>query len=225
MLAAHHPVNNWNFIWDEKHLGIQRDFELMGMEKRRLLRLRPDYKDEADWFPTTRTEFMTVAAREALKDDSCTVVGGFIRDWIIRGEEPKDLDLRIDPDFNAAAFIKRCEKWDLHPGNHVGGISKSFILSTPKGDDFLVDTSIGNIPIDLDVNNFAITAKKGLHKREYKKRPFCKTYGNIKRKVAYLINNDPGNHRCDYIKARVTKMEDRGWTIIRSEALAKNCAC
>lgn len=57
------------------------------MELRRLLRLRPDYKDEEGWRPKTRVEFMTIAAKEALRDGNCAVVGGFIRDWwIIRGE-------------------------------------------------------------------------------------------------------------------------------------------
>jgi len=224
VVAANHPVKKWNCIWDEKNLGIQRDFELKGMEKRRLLRLRPNYQDATGWSPTTRNEFMTIAAREALLDDKCMVVGGYIRDWIIRGEEPKDIDLRIYPGFNAAAYIKRCEKWGLrlHPDAHNDGI---IFFSTTNGENFLVDTSVGNMAIDLDVNNFAISAKKGLHKREYKKRPFSKTYGNIKRKVAYLINNDPGNRNCDYIKARVTKMEGRGWKIIRSQTLDKNCAC
>jgi hypothetical protein len=215
-LVAHQPVKYWNCTWDEKHLGILHDFELRGMEKRRLLRLHPDYNDSDDWYPKTRTEFMTVAAREALVDDDCTVVGGFIRDWIIRGEEPKDVDLRIYPHFNSAAFIDRCKKWDLHTEDGE-------FFSTPSGDKFLVDTSIGNMPIDLDVNNFAISKQKGLHKREYKDRPICKTYGNIKRKVAYLINNNPGDRRCDYIKGRVTKMQSRGWEVIRSESLDKNC--
>lgn len=219
-VARHSTVNYWNCIWDEKHLGIAKDFELKGMEKRRLLRLRPDYKDADGWSPKTRTEFMTIAAREALDVGSCTVVGGFIRDWIICGTEPKDVDLRIDPGFNAAEFIDRCKKWDLKlkGGAHL-------VFTTPFGDEFLVDTSVGNIPIDLDVNNFAVSAQKGLHKREYKKRPFCKTYGNIKNKVAYLINNDPGKANCEYIQQRVEKMESRGWTVIRSRSLENNCAC
>ena len=44
---------------------------------------------------------MTVAAREALAHGDCEVIGGFVRDWIIRGEDnnqdgkPKYIDLRV----------------------------------------------------------------------------------------------------------------------------------
>ena len=44
---------------------------------------------------------MAVAAREALQMGQCEIVGGFIRDWIIRGDEdkehdtPHDIDLRL----------------------------------------------------------------------------------------------------------------------------------
>jgi len=95
------PLRYWKCVWDEKDLGVASDFELMGAEKRRLLRLRPDYKDEDGWTPKTRVEYMTVAVREALRLGHCEVVGGFIRDWIIRGEvddahgTPKDIDLRL----------------------------------------------------------------------------------------------------------------------------------
>lgn len=67
------PLKRWNCTWDEKHLGIEHDFELKGMELRRLLRLRPDYKDEEGWRPT-RVEFMTIAAREALRDGHCRLL-------------------------------------------------------------------------------------------------------------------------------------------------------
>ena len=65
--ACHHrgppgPLEDWNCKWDEKNLGVENDFELMGMEKRRLLRLRPDYKDAPGWKPESRVEFMTIAA-------------------------------------------------------------------------------------------------------------------------------------------------------------------
>jgi len=101
---------------------------------------------------------------------------------------------------------------------------------TPSGDWFFVDYIItetfrGDLTIDLDVNSFAVSPDLGLHKREYLKRPMCKTYGNIKRKVAYLIKNDPPAPMCDYMTARVKKMQDRGWKVIRGSTLAENCQC
>eukprot|EP00956_Cyclotella_meneghiniana_P032151 scaffold87016_cov54-Cyclotella_meneghiniana.AAC.3 len=114
------PLQRWECTWEEKHLGIEQDFELRGMELRRLLRLRPDYKDEeGSWHPETRVEFMTIAAREPLRGGYCQVVGGFIRDWIIRGEidqvagTPKDIDLRLWEGFDMDGYIKRCESWGL----------------------------------------------------------------------------------------------------------------
>ena len=226
------PLKRWNCTWDEKHLGIEHDFELKGMELRRLLRLRPDYKDEEGWRPT-RVEFMTIAAREALRDGHCEVVGGFIRDWIIRGEidevagTPKDIDLRLWQAFNIDAFIKRCEKWGLIRDDRNMKIG----FATPGGDWFFIDYIFNEnfgpgaqLSIDLDVNSFAVSPDLGLHKREYLNRPLCKTYGNIKNKVAYLIKNNPCDGQCGYMKERVAKMEGRGWKVIRSQSLHDNCA-
>ena len=227
------PLDYWQCRWDEKNLGIERDFVLKGWEKRRLLRLRPDYKDKEGWHPTTRVEFMSIAAREALRDGKCAVVGGFIRDWVIRGEvdeaagTPKDIDLRVWQGFDVEAYVRRCENWGLvrdDRGTKIG-------FETPYGDwffiDYLNDEDLGpgtTLSIDLDVNSFAVSPDLGLHKREYLERPFCKTYGNIKRKVAYLIKTNPCDDHCDYMMKRVIKMEERGWKVIRSNTLQKNCA-
>ena len=80
------------------------------------------------------------------------------------------------------------------------------------------------LSIDFDVNSFAISPDLGLHKREYFNRPFCKTYGNMKRKVSYLVKNDPCDGKCAYMKERVAKMEGRGWKVFRALSLHKNCA-
>ncbi len=144
------PLKYWKCIWDEKELGIERDFELMGMEKRRLLRLRPDYKDEGAWFPTSRVEYMTVVAREALRDGHAEIVGGFIRDWIIRGEvdtengTPKDIDLRLWQGFDIQAFEKRCLAWGLKRDYRHEGVLG---FRTPTGEYFFIDyvfTDVGH---------------------------------------------------------------------------------
>mmetsp|Transcript_12011 Transcript_12011/g.18251 ORF Transcript_12011/g.18251 Transcript_12011/m.18251 type:complete len:245 (-) Transcript_12011:432-1166(-) len=227
------PLKYWNCIWDEKELGIERDFEIRGMEKRRLLRLRPDYKDEGGWFPTSRVEYMTIVAREVLRDGNAEIVGGFIRDWIIRGEvdiengTPKDIDVRLWQNFGMKAFEKRCLSWGLKRDYSHG----LFGFKTPTGEYFFIDyvfTDKGggtNLTIDLDVNSFAVSADKGLHKRAYHQRPICKTYGNMKRKVAYLIENNPPDGMCEYMKKRVEKMEKRGWRVLRAPSLQKNCGC
>lgn len=215
----------WKCTWDEEHLGIKSDFTLEGRELRRLLRLRPDYRDVPGWKPLTREEFMTIAAREALRDGNCEVVGGFIRDWIIRGEAPKDVDLRLWKAFDFTTYIARCQGWGLTRFDQKNKLG----FMTPDGDRFLIDYVFadddgdGPRSIDLDVNSFAVSADVGLHKREYLNRPICKTYQNIKNKVAYLINNDPGDKHCAYMEARVKKMEERGWHVIRSNSLHCNC--
>lgn len=226
------PLTYWNCRWEEKELGIEKDFELMGMEKRRLLRLRPDYKDESNWRPTTRVEFMTIVAREALRTGHCEVVGGFLRDWIIRGDDdkengtPKDIDLRLWEGFDMDGFIKRCSAWGLRRDDR--NVKLGFL--TPKDEWFIVDYITteqfekgGLLPIDLDVNSFAVSPDKGLHKRAYVNRPVCKTYGNMKRKYAYLVNTSPENNLCNYMKERVAKMQRRGWKVIRAECLDENC--
>lgn len=227
-------LQRWNCKWDEKHLGIERDFELRGMAKRRLLRLRPDYKDNAGWKPQTRVEFMTIAAREALRNGNCEVVGGFIRDWVIRGEvdavngTPKDIDLRLWKGFDLEKFVERCGLWGMVRDDR----GKLMGFRTPFGDWFFIDyiwrenfEQGGDLSIDLDVNSFAVSNDLGLHKRAYMNRPICKTFGNMERKVAYLIENDPKDGRCTYMKQRVYKMEKRGWRVIRAMSLEENCAC
>lgn len=228
------PLVYWNVTWDEKNLGIERDFELKGMEKTRLMRLRPDYKDVGAWLPDSRVDYMTIVAREALRMGHCEIVGGFIRDWIIRGEidevngTPKDIDLRFWKDFDIEALVKRCEGWSLKREDRNTRLG----FTTPRGDWFFIDyiwnhefEKHGDLSIDLDVNSFAVSADKGLHRRAYVQRPICKTYGNMKRKVAYLIKNDPAQQQCEYMKKRVDKMEKRGWKVIRAKSLHDNCAC
>lgn len=231
------PLKPWICKWDEKNLGIEQDFELKEMELRRLLRLRPDFKDEECWKPKSRVEFMTVAAREALCDRNCEVVGGFIRDWVIRGEidedhgTPNDIDLRLWEAFDIPAYINRCKvRWDMVT---LKWESRTILFKTPFGDKFEIDYVVADDQfadpprsIDLDVNSFAVSTDLGLHKREYLKRPICKTYGNIKRKVAYLIEHDPGcASDCTYMKQRIEKMKKRGWKVIRADSLYENCAC
>lgn len=228
------PLEYWKCRWEEKDLGAEHDFELKGMELIRLLRLRPDCKDKEGWFPESRVEYMSIAAREALGMGNCEIVGGFIRDWIIRGEidqinkTPKDIDLRLWKGFDLLAFVKRCERWSLKREDRDSVLG----FLTPKGDWFFIDfiwtehfQQGGDLSIDLDVNSLAVSCDRGLHKRAYFNRPLCKTYGNIKRKVAYLVENDPKDGRCEYMKKRVKKMEGRGWKIIRATSLHENCAC
>lgn len=224
----------WPCKWNEKHLGVDTEFELMGQEKLRLLRLRPDYQDDRRWTPRNKAEFMTVAAREALRDGHAELVGGFIRDWIIRGDldqdhdTPKDIDLRLWESFDMIKFIDRCEMWGLEHELMRNGDNLRF--RTPHGEEFQVDyvwaekfVQRGDQGVDLDVNSFAVSQDLGLHKRAYFQRPISKTYGNIKRKTAYLVESDPGCGRCDYMKTRVLKMQGRGWKVIGSDSLHENC--
>ena len=204
-IACHHrgppgPLAYWNCKWDEKNLGIEKDFELRGMKKRRLLRLCPDYVDAKGWEPKSRVEFMTVAAREALAQGDCEVIGGFVRDWIIRGEDnkkdgtPKDIDLRLWKGFDIQAYINTCmKKWGLRRDDRDTKLG----FLTPYNEWFFIDyihtesfEQGGDLAIDLDVNSFAVSPDIGLHKRAYLNRPICKTYGNMKRKVAYLVENN-----------------------------------
>ena len=205
------------------------------MELRRLLRLRPDYRDEKCWRPESREEFMTIAAREALRDGNCKVVGGFIRDWIIRGEvdvihgTPKDVDLYLWKAFDIPQYIARCRFWGL--SEQRDSRRRIIRFATPFGDEFNIDYVVADDqfadpprPIDLDVNSLAVSVDRGLHKHEYHNRPLCKTYGNIKRKYAYLIQNNPSGCDCSYMTDRVNKMKSRGWTVIHDRTLAQNCA-
>ena len=222
-------------FWDEKKLGIEKDFELMGMEKRRLLRLRPDYIDAKGWKPASRVDFMAVVAREALTQGNCEVIGGFVRDWIIRGEDnlkdgtPKDIDLRLWKGFDLSAFSDRCcSKWGLVRDDRNSKMG----FKTPSDEWFFIDYIFtesfeqgGDLKIDLDIYSLAFSADLGPHKRAYVTRPLCKTYGNIKRKVAYLVENNPKKDRCEYMSARVKKMQSRGWKVIRAKSLEKNCDC
>ena len=121
----------------------------------------------------------------------------------------------------------RCEKWGLIRDDRNTKIG----FKTPGGDWFFIDYIFNEnfgpgaqLSIDLDVNSFAVSPDLGLHKREYLNRPLCKTYGNIKNKVAYLIKNNPCDGQCGYMKERVAKMEGRGWKVIRSQSLHDNCA-
>ena len=215
------PLKYWCCKWDEKHLGIERDFELQGKALSRLLRIRPDCNDQPGWFPDTRTDFMTIACREALRDRNCEIVGGFIRDWIIIGEEPNDIALRIWNSFNMSDFISRCiTKWNLR--RYDRGQKLGFI--TPWGDWFSIDyiyvenikEGNKNTEMDLDVNSFAISTDLGLHKRDHLERPICKIYGNIKKKEAYLFRYNPCCEHCGYVTERVGKMQKRGWTVYRA---------
>ena len=164
----------------------------------------------------------------------CEVIGGFVRDWIIRGEDnkeqgtPKDIDLRLWSGFNLDEYTRRCAEWGLHRDDRNTKLG----FATPNGEWFFIDYIFtesfeqgGDLSIDLDVNSFAVSADIGLHKRAYLNRPICKTYGNMKRKVAYLVENDPVEPRCEYMSKRVKKMQDRGWQVIRAKSLKKNCAC
>jgi len=234
-LACHHrgppgPLAQWTCIWDEKDLGVERDFQLMGMERLRLLRLRPDYCDVEGWKPKTRAEFMTVTAREALALGQCEVIGGFVRDWIIRGDDygddseddketPRDINLRLWPGFDLEAFVGNCKKWGLHRDDRTAKIG----FVTPSKEWFFVDYVFDEsfeqgemdlLSIDMDVNSFAVSADKGLHKFACFNRPISKTYGNMKRKVAYLVECDSKDGR----KERVKEMQRRGWKVIAAKS-------
>lgn len=242
-ITCHHsgppgPLARWNYAWSEKHLGIEHDFKLSVMERRRLIRLRPDYRGERSWRPEYRVDFMTLAAREALTMGHCEVIGGFVRDWIVGGEDtfgaPNDIDLRLWKDFDINQFIERCAKWGLQREDRDERLG----FLSPNNQWFFVDyfyteqvEQDGDLSIDFDVNSLAVSPDLGLHKRAYMERPLSKTYVNVRRKVAYLVENDPRD-RCDdssssvkkkeissRVKKLVKKMEGLGWKVIRAESL------
>merc|ERR1712176_1422686 len=65
------PLAPWDCTGFGPQLGFERELEFREGGENRLLRLRPDHKDEAGWRPVSRLEFMTIAAREALRGEFC----------------------------------------------------------------------------------------------------------------------------------------------------------
>lgn len=92
--------------------------------------------------------------------------------------------------------------------------NSKFGLMTPSNECFFIDHVWDDklqqgdpCSIDLDAHSFAVSPDLGLPKRACSMRLICKTFGNMNRKVAYLIKIDPCNRHRDYMKERVSKVE------------------
>ena len=145
-----------------------------------------------------------------------TLFGGFIRDFLIRGETPTDLDFRADSAniLNVAnefaMYAKHAYEVDIQIQSKHKGVAIGTLVyeGKPCRIDFIASNAFkSGTSVDFDVNNFQITAEKKVHQRVDIGMSNKRILDSLQRKQCRAIFYDP---------QRAQKMAAKGWTILNS---------
>lgn len=146
-----------------------------------------------------------------------TVFGGFVRDYLIRGDKPNDIDFRIynddDLSFEESVdnFVNLVNNYEIiielnakHDGLIIGTFSFGDCVNCTI--DFVAGSSFNKgTTVDFDVNNFQINACNKVHQRVDIGLTNEQVLNSISRKVACPIEKD---------EKRIAKMRNKGWEVI-----------
>lgn len=181
----------------------------------------------------TRNDIMAKLVHSAIWNLGCSVYGGYVRDWIIRGEDANDIDIRVPNGINSSIVatnlinVASQIKVRLIREEKLQAIHKLYfrpLESTEK--DIGVDLVPENLPkniytppgVDCDVGNFCIS-KEGLRR----KNPQAGKQISICDSIEHAINKQfvffydiqdirQGKRNLD----RLIKYFQRGWTCLNA---------
>jgi hypothetical protein len=158
----------------------------------------------------------------------CMVYGGFVRDWVIRGENANDIDVKLAQGQDPAAVAEQLShEVKSAPGLHVAerkvkGSAYTVVIGGPwKGRSIDVDlvstTIVTQKPgVDADVDNLAIDPTGQLVKRvreaggEHLSLIAHVQHCQAKQFVFFYSPSDAP----DMVRTRLKKLFDRGWVCI-----------
>ncbi len=89
-----------------------------------------------------------------------------MRDWVVRGEEAKDLDVECtDPGVTAAALgtlLPRLQVTKCHSSASLTRVSVTCQSGASVTVDLVRAGAFGNLHFDMNVNNLCVSAARGL---------------------------------------------------------------
>jgi hypothetical protein len=177
-----------------------------------------------------REDAMLLAARVVLWMAGCSIYGGFVRDWIVAGEDANDIDALLPGDGGDADLDEVVQKIRVNlpsdftvTGPNIKGLARALVVDGPWSKPFDIDlvppsvASQGLHPrVDCDVGNLMIS-RRGISLKEAQISPRLLTVGRImrhirERKFVFLYDL-LARKREDQEKAkrRLRKYLRRGW--------------
>ncbi|KAG9396463.1 Pre-mRNA splicing factor RNA helicase [Carpediemonas membranifera] len=154
-----------------------------------------------------------------------TIYGGSVRDWVIRGEAPNDIDCKIPDDTNIESISAELTRLPqvtfaqyLQPGSKP---SHQILLQTVFGQvdiDFVTDTIAKQLAtrppfVEADVSNFAVSVERNLHPKvaAIRGKPFdmeeAMEHALNKQFVFYMSYDASASYYC----RRLLKYVNKGW--------------
>lgn len=173
-----------------------------------------------------RTGAMLLIVHFALWELKCVVYGGFVRDWVVRGEPANDVDLNLPPNVAVATIeVQLCAKMQALgmqvKSRHPKGMAYAVVFSGPwDGEDICVDL-VEHRPskpkrppgVDTDVGNMCFSADRLLSIKEPRAGApllsLAKCLRHCEKKKFVFFYNTAEQH--PDVHRRMHKYLSRGW--------------
>lgn len=184
----------------------------------------------------SRNDVILILAHAAVWSANCTVYGGFIRDWVIRGEEANDIDVML-PDESTSAqnaamntILRAAEQYGVEfVQSRAKGAAHTLVFMGAWTDGVngrntidvdLVAPNVNKTPpfVDCDVGNLCINAQKGLVKKSPNAgEPILNIAKSIshcqKKKFVFFYDCSVGADRAMCVR-RLQKYLQNGWRCV-----------
>jgi hypothetical protein len=174
--------------------------------------------------PTNRNEAVLHVAHAAIFDAGCVVYGGFLRDWVVRGETANDVDVRTsDYDATQRAMNTALQAFGINlSGSQPWGQNKTFrrLQYTWQGNAIDVDlvnpSLVPSTPpgVDCDVGNLQLDKHNGLQLKVPRLGQHVSLAKSVKHCMSkkFVLFYDPSGS--EPAGRRLKKYIERGWICI-----------
>jgi hypothetical protein len=189
-----------------------------------LPRLLPLRKADKPPSPSCIDEAVIHVAHAAIFDAGCVVYGGFLRDWVVRGETANDVDVRTsDYDATEQAMNTALQEFGINcSGSQPWGQNKTFrrLQYTWQGNAIDVDlvnpSLVPSTPpgVDCDVGNLQLDKHNGLQLKVPRLGQHVSLAKSVKHCMSkkFVLFYDPSGS--EPAGRRLKKYIERGWICI-----------
>lgn len=204
---------------EDSDVGVQM------LQNDRLIKLLSSIQPEL--FPNIRDNVILCLVHTLIWNSNSTIYGGFVRDWVIRGEPANDIDVSIPIDDNTATNIASLLNQQFRNTNirnteiKSKGMAKTLVFQGPwVGKQIEVDLVDPNLKkpapgVDTDVGNLCIRPRGILDTRVSsvgKHISIAKSISHCqKKKFVYLYEYNADK---EMSRKRVGKYLNRGWVCL-----------
>eukprot|EP01032_Pedospumella_encystans_P008904 gene8904-10522_t len=233
MLASQFFARDVTVAGDSSSMGVDTPQPTV-LRNPRLMQMATSALSTASIKFNEREQVVLYLAHTLVWQLGCTVYGGFVRDWVIRGEPANDIDVKLpdgtDSQKVAEGLTRAVQAAAGKPGaaglqvieRKVKGAAFTVVISGPwQGHKIEVDlvskSVVSQKPgVDADVDNFAIDATGQLTKRVH-------DAGGLQMSLIVQVKHCLAKQFVSYydlaaspdmVRTRLKKLFDRGWTCI-----------